>query len=50
MALFANAELFSEKLEQLSGVDAERMCDYQVIMTSGFQDVGLSPTITTWQV
>ena len=61
MALFANAELFSEKLEQLSGVDAcgrrrsciarLRMCDYQVIMTSGFQMAGIDvPLSVAWVV
>jgi hypothetical protein len=33
MALFQNADLFSDQIYQVSGVDAERMRQYQVMMT-----------------
>lgn len=46
MALFAQSQLLGEKIQTVSGVDAQRMCEYQVIMTDGFRmnaiDVPLS--------
>ena len=51
MALFANADLFPEKLDKLSGVDTQRMCEYQVMMTDGFQMQGIDvPLSVAWVV
>ena len=49
MGLFENAKLFSDKIAKVSGVDVQRMCEYEVMMTSGFAMKGIdAPLSVAW--
>ena len=49
MSMFENAELFKKNIEEASGVDGQRMCSYQVMMTSGFTMKGVDfPLSIAW--
>lgn len=50
ISLFSNAELLSDGIAQVSGVDAQRMCEYQVIMTDGFQMRDIDTELSVAQV
>lgn len=46
IALFENAKLFSDKIVQAKGVDADRMCEYEIMMTDGFTLSGVDEQLS----
>jgi len=51
IGLFQSKELFGDRIQQAIGVDPQRMCEYEVMMTSGFTLEGVDAQLSVaWVV